>query len=134
LVSRNDFRLMQRKKHYSFWLFLLLLSSSSAIYLLQQTEYHVPRIINNYYNDLTALPLVLSICLWAVRKIKANPKLQLTFFQCTAMALLFGWFFEIYLPERNLRYTADIVDGILYMIGAFLFYGWQRMNSLKKED
>ncbi|PKP18117.1 MAG: hypothetical protein CVU07_02620 [Bacteroidetes bacterium HGW-Bacteroidetes-23] len=114
------------KKSYSFWLFLLLFVSAISVYLLQQNNYNLPKIINNYYNDLVALPLVLSIALWTVRKIKANPKLQLTFFQCFAMALFYGWFFEIYLPERNPRYTADVIDSVLYLIGAILFYVWQR--------
>ncbi|UPQ80320.1 hypothetical protein M0M57_05650 [Flavobacterium azooxidireducens] len=112
------------KKSYSFWLFLLLFVSAISVYLLQQNNYNLPKIINNYYNDLVALPIVLSMALWLARKIKSNPKLQLTFFQCLVMAMLFGWFFEIYLPERNPRYTADVIDFGLYAIGAVLFYGW----------
>lgn len=120
---------MQTKKSYSSWLFLLLFISATSVYLLQQVGYNLAPIINNYYNDLVALPLVLSIALWTVRKIKSNPKLQLTIYQCLAMALLYGWFFEIYLPERNPRYTADIIDAGLYVIGAVLFYGWQRVDA-----
>lgn len=120
---------MQTKKSYSSWLFLLLFISATSVYLLQQVGYNLPPFINNYYNDLVALPLVLSIALWTVRKIKSNPKLQLTIYQCLAMALLYGWFFEIYLPERNPRYTADIIDAGLYVIGAVLFYGWQRVDA-----
>jgi hypothetical protein len=96
------------------------------VFLLQQNCCHLPKIINNYYNDLIALPIVLSITLWTARKIKSNPTLQLTFFQCLAMALLYGWFFEVYLPQRNPRYTADFIDGILYVVGAILFYIWWR--------
>lgn len=119
---------MKMKKSYSSWLFLLLFMSAAIVYLLQQNDYKLPKIINNYYNDLVVLPLVLSIALWTVRRIKTNPTLQLSFFQCIAMALLYGWFFEIYLPERNPRYTADIIDAGLYVIGAVLFYGWQRVD------
>lgn len=76
-----------------------------------------------------ALPIVLSITLWTARKMKSNPTLQLTFFQCLAMAFLYGWFFEVYLPESNPRYTADVIDGILYVVGAILFYGWWSWND-----
>lgn len=120
---------MQTKKALSVWLFLLLFMSAAIVYLLQQVDYNLPNIINNYYNDLIALPLVLSIALWAARKIKTDPTLQLSFFQCIAVALLYGWLFEIYLPERNPRYTADVIDGILYVVGAVLFYGWWSWND-----
>lgn len=120
---------MQTKKSYSFLLFLLLFVSAATVYLLQQNDYDLPKIINNYYNDLIALPIVLSITLWTARKIKSDSTLQLTFHQCFVMALLYGWFFEIYLPKKNPRYTADVIDGILYVLGAVLFYGWWCWND-----
>jgi len=117
---------MKKQKNYSFFIFLALVLSASTVYFLQKTGMILPKLINNYFNDLVALPIVLSICLWSVRKLHNKPKFQLSFLQCLMMVLFYIIFFEFYLPKTNPRYTADCIDSGLYLVGGLLFYWWQR--------
>jgi hypothetical protein len=117
---------MKKQKNYSFLIFIILVLSAATVYFLQKNGIILPKLINNHFNDLVALPIVLSICLWSIRKIHNNPKFQLSFLQCLMLVLFYIVFFEVYLPKVNTRYTADAIDGGLYLIGGLLFYWWQR--------
>jgi di/tricarboxylate transporter len=117
---------MKKQKNYSFLIFIILVLSAVTVYFLQKNEIILPKLINNYFNDLVALPIVLIICLWSVRKLHNKPKFQLSFLQCLMLVLFYIVFFEVYLPKVNTRYTADAIDGGLYLIGGLLFYWWQR--------
>jgi len=113
---------MKKQKNYSFLIFITLVLSATTVYFLQKTGIILPKLINNYFNDLVALPIVLSICLWSVRKLHNKPKFQLSFLQCLMMVLFYIIFFEVYLPKTNPRYTADTIDSVLYLVGGLLFY------------
>lgn len=113
---------MKKQKNYSFLIFTTLVLSAATVYFLQKNGIILPKLINNHFNDLVAIPIVLSICLWSVRKIHNNPKFQLSFLQCLMMVLFYSWFFELYLPKINPRYTADVIDGVMYLVGGLLFY------------
>lgn len=103
-------------------LFYLALVLACSIYGLQQIQYPMPSWINNYVNDLLTLPLVLSICLVAARRIKKEQQLQLPLPLILGITLFYCIYFEWYLPQHNSRYTGDWVDCCLYLVGALFFY------------
>ncbi|MGS4346927.1 hypothetical protein ACKUSY_15325 [Myroides odoratus] len=103
-------------------LFFLAFSLATTIYACQRLDVPIPIWINNYVNDFLFLPLVLGLCLYVVRKIKDNPKLQLSLPLILGVSLFYCFYFEWYLPQHNPRYTGDWIDCMLYFSGAAVFY------------
>jgi len=115
--------------------FLILISLSSTIYLFQVTSVIIPSIINNFFNDLVCLPLVLTICLFVVRSLLKNPFYILNKYEITSVFLLYSILFEFILPKFNDRYTSDYWDILMYFTGSLIFYlFWNKPlnNSLEK--
>ncbi|EHQ43551.1 hypothetical protein [Myroides odoratus] len=110
-------------------LFFIALGIAITIYLLQQTQLHLPLWVNNYVNDFLFLPLVLTSCLFVVRKIKQEQTLHLSLLLILSVAFFYSVYFEWYLPQHNPRYTGDWMDCLLYFFGAFIFYVLQHYNS-----
>jgi len=113
-------------------LFYIALCIALSIYLLQHKGFVLPNWINNYVNDFLTLPLVLSLGLFVIRKIRNEPSVQLPFLLVISIALFYSLYFEWYLPQHNHRYTSDWLDCVLYFAGAILFYFLQKSSKQKK--
>ncbi len=112
---------------------IIMFLTALTVYLLQQFGFQLPELINNYYNNLLCIPLVLTICLIVLQFIKKNNKLTIPIFAITSMTLYYILYFEWYLPKVNERYTSDPIDSVLYVIGAIGFYCMQkRWVAIKK--
>ena len=114
-------------------LFFIALGIAATLYFLQQLQGPIPQWINNYVNDFLILPLVLSICLVVVRKLKRDATLQLSLPLILAVTLFYCIYFEWYLPQHHPRYTGDWVDCLLYFSGSFLFYALHNLKSKKNK-
>ena len=108
--------------------FMCMLLIAATVYLFKHYKWYLPRIINNYLNDILVIPIVLACCLICVRYIKRDPNIQLSIFSIISIILLYTIYFEYYLPMYNLRYTADGIDSILYATGGTFFYFWQQLE------
>lgn len=100
--------------------------------LLLKTSVQLPVFFSSYMNDLLCMPVVLSICLFIIQKIKKQKDLKISFFSAFSLAVLYSVYFEIYLPEVTTRYTSDIVDVFLYFTGALIFWLVQRSEISQK--
>jgi hypothetical protein len=123
---------MKFVKKIIFSLYVFAFLSGLTVYVLQQKDFPLPKFIQNHYNDLVVMPLVLGASLWVARKVKSQPSLRLTLFQCLSMAMLYSYVFEVFLPKINSRYTADLLDVFFYFIGATLFYCLQKIKYQSK--
>ena len=115
--------------------FLFLLNEG-----LDYLEYDLPVFWNHYLNDLLAMPIVLMLCLILTRLIHKNKSIRLSLFTTCSVAALYAVYFELYLPGRSARYTADLLDALLYFCGALLFYflqpecgGESELSEIKHE-
>lgn len=108
------------KKIYTVFLIftLLFLLVQALIYFTVD----LPDWVIFYLNDFLVMPLVLTICLVVVRKIRKEPSIRLSLFTVLSLATLYSVYFEVFLPEVTVRYTADPVDVLLYFAGATLFF------------
>lgn len=111
--------------------FLLNLFLAVWVYGLIFSQTPIPDWIRFYAADLLCMPIVLSICLWVVRKWKSDPNLRLSLFSILSLVLFYALYFEVYLPPRNQRYTADLWDVVMYLAGALLFYLIQELSNKK---
>lgn len=109
---------------------LLLVSFTLGllIYLASFFQIELPRIIRFYVNDFLITPIVLSISLLVIRKIRNDQNYTLSFFVVIYLCSFYAIIFEYFLPQYMSRYTADIVDVFLYFLGGIVFYCTQKLN------
>jgi len=108
------------------WVFCFL---GITIYLLQYFEVGLPNFLNNHLNDLLCMPIVLGIAQRTVRFLKSDSNLTLPVALQVVVTLLFALYFEWYLPQFNLRYTADVVDVLCYFLGMAFFEVTNRLPN-----
>ncbi len=106
------------KKYY----FVIFFGSGILIYTLQYCRVRLPEIANNYVNDFLCIPVVLFICQSAARHIRSDPTLRIPLAPLLTITVFYCVYFEYYLPLQNERYTADIIDIVLYFCGLLFFY------------
>jgi hypothetical protein len=89
----------------------------------------LPAFFSFYLNDLLCMPIILSVCLFTIRKISKRKDLKISLFSAFSLAAFYSVYFELYLPEVTTRYTQDITDVLLYFGGAFIFWLVQRSEA-----
>jgi len=107
-------------KRFYFPVFVLI---ALLVWIAQRLSLDMPSLVNNYLNDLLCMPIVLKICQYAVRQIKSDQNLQIPVGVAFILTIVYALYFEWLLPKINDRYTADVIDVCLYVIG-FVFFVW----------
>ncbi len=102
-----------------FYIFLVV---GICIYCAQYFKIILPDVIRNHANDFLCIPIVLFVCQYVARLIKSDKQLRIPFILSLVVTLLYCIYFEYYLPQFNDRYTADIIDVIMYIFGLLFFY------------
>lgn len=107
---------------------------ASVLYLLIRSlrflEVKVPDFLNSYAADLLCMPIILSIILFIVQKVKRNDSLALPITGIIIVTSYWAFYFEYYLPSTSEMYTADVVDVAMYVLGMLSFIFWQRKQGL----
>jgi hypothetical protein len=80
-----------------------------------------PDWVRFYADDLLCLPLILTTTLF-ILKIFHGPMHRLTSYQVGIAVVYYALAFEVFFPMFLPRYTADIVDVVLYAAGGWFFY------------
>ncbi|MFK7832948.1 MAG: hypothetical protein AB8B52_06710 [Winogradskyella sp.] len=99
---------------------------ASILYTANRLELPLPNWVYFYVNDFLCMPIVLSLCLASLRLIKKTETLYVPLSVVLALTLYFALFFEILIPQINARYTFDVIDIVLYILGALLFFKYQK--------
>ncbi len=98
----------------------------SVIFIIVQVlifaETDLPDWIRFYLKDFLVMPIVLTICLVLVQRIRKKSNIRLSLFTVLSVATFYTLYFEIILPKITLRYTDDLFDMLLYFCGSLLFY------------
>ena len=100
--------------------------------LLINFSSNLPSFFSSYLNDLLCLPIVLSICFFVVRSFGINRSPKISLFTAFSLAALYAIYFEFYLPEVTTRYTSDVIDVLLYFVGAIIFWLVQSSKPAKE--
>ncbi|WP_157600678.1 hypothetical protein [Rufibacter sp. DG15C] len=74
-----------------------------------------------YLDDLLCLPLILTVTLFFMRAFH-GPTFRLTPYQVGIAVAYYALAFEVVFPLFMPRYTADMVDFVLYATGGWIFY------------
>lgn len=81
-----------------------------------------PEPFRNYFEDLLALPIILSSALLAIQWFVPGQRgYTLSRIDLLVITLLFSIYFEAVLPVFNPAFTSDGVDVLCYVTGAYLF-------------
>ncbi|WP_423819611.1 hypothetical protein V5739_03215 [Salinimicrobium sp. TIG7-5_MAKvit] len=116
----------------------LLFSICLAAFLLNMAliklAVDLPEFFTSHLNDLLCMPIVLSICLFIIRSFSRNKGIKISLFSACSLAALYSVYFELYLPDNSTRYTSDVIDVILYFLGAFAFWLVQGMEAGRKSS
>lgn len=96
------------------------------IYTANRFALPLPSWIYFYVNDLLCMPIVLSLSLAILRYIKKTETIYVPLSIIIILTSYYAIYFEWFMPKINPRYTGDFIDVLLYFIGAFLFYLFQK--------
>lgn len=92
-----------------------------AIYTASKLKIALPKIVQFYVNDFLIIPIVLTLCLLVIRWLRNDKNYVIPLRFILYLCVLYSVFFEWYLPKIHPRYTADIIDVLLYFLGGFVF-------------
>lgn len=76
-------------------------------------------VVHCYLDDFLCFPIVLTLGLAAYRF--QWPVYQLTAWHVWPLVLIYSVYFEWYLPQQSVVYTADVLDVVMYALGAVFF-------------
>ena len=76
-------------------------------------------VVHSYLDDLLCFPIVLTLGLAMYRFFK--PEYQLTPWHIWPVVLIYSVYFEWYLPQTSAIYMADVMDVLMYVLGALIF-------------
>ena len=110
--------------------FIFSVVVGSFIYICEKQQILLPKLIRFYVNDFLIIPIVLCSSLFVIRKLKNDKKLALSLLQILYVCVLYAVIFEYWLPKFHERYTADIIDVVLYFLSGILFYFLQKESKI----
>lgn len=112
------------------WFFIGLIFLGGFVFTLQKLAVPLPLIVRFYVNDFLIVPIVLALCLIVVRWLKSNFFYQLPLVVVLYVSIMYSVIFEWFLPQFHPRYTADIIDVMLYLLGGLVFYMLQKTKVI----
>lgn len=93
----------------------------SAYLLFKLNSIPAPIMISSYLADILCMPIVLSLALIFVRRVKRLPNFFFNWKHVLFAWIYFSLAFEWFLPSISNRYTADPIDMICYALGSLAF-------------
>ena len=100
---------------------------------LKFTGVHFPEWATSYLNDFLCMPIILTICLKMVHYLTKDRSIKISIAQALVLTCFYAIYFELILPQFVDRYTADLVDVLLYFTGATLFLCLQASANMKQK-
>ncbi len=104
----------------------------STLYLISLADKYFqlnfPVFLKNYLADFLCLPVVLTLTIWTIQKIKKDKSLRLNTLKIFVAFLYVSIFFEWILPQFSKQYVADCFDVLAYGFGAIYFYIIQKKS------
>ncbi|UOG73016.1 hypothetical protein MTX78_12865 [Hymenobacter tibetensis] len=88
-------------------------------------HWELPAVLNAHLADVLALPLLLTVALWFMRRLYfRQPAFVLPFSWVASTWLLLAVCFEGVLPLLKPAATADPLDVVAYAVGGLVFWRW----------
>ncbi len=111
-----------------FWISLLLFTVNQ---ILESIGIFIP-IVHSYLDDVLCSPIVLGFALFVQQQFTyRNSNYVLSRGMIVLFVLWYALIFEVLLPNYSSRYHADGWDVVAYAIGAYMFFKWGNIPSVK---
>lgn len=127
---RNNYRLINLKSI----LYVLSWVSYILIFAAKKNGISLPYFFQCYYTDILAIPLVLGVTNFLLKKYTAKEDFKLSLpkilFACIYFSILFEWI----LPASSSNYTRDILDVFCYFVGGGIYYYVSNHSFNKRLD
>lgn len=108
---------MTQKQAYG-WMLIV------AIFVINQIAERVftirIQLLFSYLDDLLALPILLGMYQLFIQKIKND--FTVTWYMTVTAVIMLSVHFEVIMPLIHQKYTADIFDVLMYILGAVCFH------------
>lgn len=109
--------------------FICSVTIGGLIYTAQKMGFYLPNIINFYVNDFLIIPICLTISLYILKYTRNNKNYTIPLYIILCLSAYYSILFEFILPKTHARYTADIIDVVMYFLGGLVFYFLQSRNK-----
>ncbi|MBI1287724.1 MAG: magnesium citrate secondary transporter [Flavobacteriales bacterium] len=100
-------------------IFLVAVALAATNQLLEKAFGIFVPIIHSYLDDLLCFPIVLTLGLAMYRYF--IPNYRLTAWHIWPILIIYSVYFEWYLPRTSNAYTSDVLDVLMYVLGAVMF-------------
>lgn len=111
---------MMRKLHskvFTLLLFVYILTKGLRYLELSNSDF-----VNHYLTDLVCIPLILYTIKWIVKGLRLYKDLQsIPLIAVLGVTIYWSLYFEFYLPRKSAQYVGDLLDVLMYFIGALFF-------------
>lgn len=102
--------------------FMISVACYIALLVCKKAEIYLG-LISDYGADFLAMPVVLGIALTVIRLMRKEwREYRFLIGHVLAGVILYFILFEFVYPRLTPRFTADLLDGIAYLLGGVLFY------------
>ncbi|WP_028887732.1 hypothetical protein [Tenacibaculum ovolyticum] len=109
--------------------FILSLITGTSVYIAQKLNVKLPGIVQFYLNDFLIIPILLTVSLVVLRWSKGSKGYEIPIWVILYICSMYALLYEYILPKVNIRYTADVIDVVLYFVSGFVFFILQKNNK-----
>ncbi len=105
--------------------FFIIMLAYFAVRYFRSTYPGLPKFVHFYLTDFLFVPAMASAGLIFVRLLKRDHALLISPVLLLFQTGLISCYFEWYLPnsvQNNVRYTGDLIDVLIYFLGAVFYY------------
>lgn len=114
---------------------ILALTAFALVETSQRLGFNIPW-VHWYLNDLICMPILIAVSISLERLLTNKLTLLYDWKKVLFYLLVISLFFEVILPLRSSKYTADIIDVLCYIVSAGITYWFspcidRRMRMLR---
>ena len=84
--------------------------------------------LNFYLNDMLAVPIVLNLVLISFKMLYSSTNIYLGIDKIIFTVVYISILFELILPHFFTRYSSDWIDVVMYIIGGFIYFIFQKIE------
>ncbi len=92
--------------------------------------FRFPSFIRYNFNDFLCLPIILTLTICILRYLKRDQNIELSGRLIFGEAVFYSVLFEFLLPIYSMKYTADLIDVLMYVLGAWFYGVMMKRNDL----
>lgn len=106
--------------------FILHLGVYLIFRLMRYLEVSMPELVTSYLADLCAMPVILVLILFCLRKLRRNECFELTSLQVFSVVVYMGVLLEFVFPQIFHYMISDPLDLAAYLLGALSYILWRK--------